>query len=64
VYFDQTVGRIKMKLGVQASLGPGHIVLSGDPAPSPPQGHSPPKFWSIYVVAKWLHGSRCHSAWS
>ena len=30
-----------MKLGVQVGLGPGHIVLDGDPAPSPPKGHRP-----------------------
>jgi len=35
VYCGQTVGRIKMKLGMQVSLGPGHIVLGGDPAPLP-----------------------------
>ena len=32
---SQTVGRIKMKLGMQVGLGPGHIVLGGDPAPLP-----------------------------
>jgi len=31
-----------MKLGMQVGLGPGHIVLDGDPAPSPLKGHSPP----------------------
>ena len=30
-----------MKLGMQLGLGPGHIVLDGDPAPLPPKGHSP-----------------------
>jgi len=30
-----------MKLGMQVGLGPGHIVLGGDPAPTPPKGHSP-----------------------
>jgi len=35
VHCCQTVGRIKMKLGVQGGLGPSHIVLDGDPAPSP-----------------------------
>ena len=34
-------GWIKMKLGTQVGLGPGHIVLGGDPAPPPPKGHSP-----------------------
>ena len=33
VYCGQTVGRIKMKLGMQVGLGPGHMVLGGDPAP-------------------------------
>ena len=32
VYCGQTVGRIKIKLGKQVGLGPGHIVLDGDPA--------------------------------
>jgi len=41
VYSGQTVGSLKMKLGVQVGLGPGHIVLDGDPAPLPPKGHSP-----------------------
>jgi len=30
-----------MKLGMLVGLGPGHIVLVGDPAPPPPKGHSP-----------------------
>jgi len=30
-----------MKLGTQVGLGPGHIVLDGNPAPPPPKGHSP-----------------------
>jgi len=30
-----------MKLGIQVGLGPGHIVLDGDPAPPPPKGHGP-----------------------
>jgi len=33
-----------MKLGTQVGLGPGHIVLDGDPAPPPLKGHSPPIF--------------------
>jgi len=35
VYCGQTVGLIKMKLGVEVGLGPGHTVLDGDPAPPP-----------------------------
>ena len=33
VHCGQTVGRIKIKLGMQVGLGPGHIVLGGDPGP-------------------------------
>ena len=32
-YCGQTVGWIKMKLGTEIGLGPGHIVLDGDRAP-------------------------------
>ena len=42
VYCDQMVGWIKMKVGVEVGLGPGHVVLDGDPAPASPKGHSPP----------------------
>jgi len=44
LYCSQTVGWIKMKLGKQVGLSPGHIVLDGDPAPPPPNGYSPPVF--------------------
>ena len=40
VYCGQTGGRIKMKLGMQVDLSPGHIVLNGNPAP--PKGAQPP----------------------
>jgi len=42
VYCGQMVGWIKMKLGVEVGLSPGHIVLDGDPAP--PKGAQPPIF--------------------
>jgi len=42
VYCGQTVGWIKMKLGMQVGLGPGHIVLDGDQAPK--KGAEPPIF--------------------
>ena len=38
VYCGQTVGWNKMKLGVQVGLGPGHIVLDGDPVLSSQKG--------------------------
>jgi len=41
VYCGQKVGWIKMKLGKEVRLGPGHIVLDGDPAHRLPKGHSP-----------------------
>jgi len=43
VYCGQMVGWIKMKLGMEVGLGPGHIVLDGDPA-APKRGHSHLRF--------------------
>jgi len=40
-----------MKLGMQVGLVPDHIVLDGDPPPSP-KGAQPSNFWPISVVAK------------
>jgi len=56
VYCGQTVGRIKMKLGMQEGLGPGHIVLDGDPAPPPPKGQSPKFSAHVYCgqTARWI----------
>ena len=41
VYCGQMVGWIKMPLGTEVGLGPGGIVLDGDPAPHG-EGHSSP----------------------
>jgi len=60
VHCGQTVGRIKMKLGMQVGIGPGHCVLDGDLAPASPKGVGAPNFRPISVAAKWLDGSRCH----
>ena len=57
VYCGQTVGWIKMTLGMQVGLGPGHIVLGGNQVPLPERGTSP-NFRPISVVAKWLNVSR------
>jgi len=56
VYCGQMVGRIKMKLGRQVGLVPGHIVLDGDPAPPPPERHSPPIFgpYLLRQMAAWV----------
>jgi len=48
VYCGQTVGWIKMK------LGPGHIVLYGDPPPPPPKGHSSSPIFGPYLL--WPNG--------
>jgi len=53
VYCGQMVGWIKMKLGMQVGLGPGHIVLDGDPAPLPQRGTALPIF-SSYML--WPNG--------
>jgi len=50
VHCGQTVGQIKMKLGVLVDLGPGHIVLDGDPAPPPPKGHSSHPIFGPYLL--------------
>jgi len=39
-----------MPLGTEVGLGPGHVVLDGDPIP--PKGHSP-NFRPMSIVAKW-----------
>ena len=42
-----TVESIRMPIGVEVGLGPGHIALDGDPAP-PEKRHSSPHF-SVHV---------------
>jgi len=62
VYCGHAAGWIKMALGIEVGLGPGDIVLDGDPA-LPPQkrGHSPKIFSPcLSVVFKGLDGSRHH----
>ena len=41
VYCGQSAGWIKMKLGMQVSLGPGYIVLVEDPAALLKRGRAP-----------------------
>ena len=45
-----------MKLGTQVGLGPGHIVLDGDPDTPPPKGHSPQFSANVYCgqTAAWI----------
>jgi len=53
VYCGQTVGRIKMKLGMQVGLGPGHDVLDG--TTSPPQRGTAPQF-SAHICCSQMAG--------
>ena len=41
VYCGKTAGWIKMKLGMEIRLGPGHILLDADAAPPRPKTNSP-----------------------
>jgi len=43
-----------MKLGMLVGLGPGHIVLDGDPAPHLPKGHSPQR--SAHISCRQMAG--------
>jgi len=48
-----------MPLGTEVGLGPGDIVLDGDPAP-PRNGHkSPASFQPVSIVAMVAHLSYC-----
>jgi len=57
VHCGQTAESIQMPLNKEVGLGPGHSVLDGDPAPSPPKGHSPQ--FSVHVccgqTAGWIN---------
>jgi len=43
-----------MALGMELGLGPGHIVLDGDPAPLPKEEAEPLNFRPILIVTKRL----------
>jgi len=40
-----------MPLGTEVGIGPSHIVLDGDPAPSPQMGTAAPSFRPMSIVA-------------
>jgi len=54
-----------MPLGTEVGIGPGDIVLDGDPGdPAPPKKvHGTPTFGPMSIVAKLLDESRCHLVW-
>ena len=58
VYCGQTVGWIKMPLGTEVGLGPGHIVLDGDPVPQRKGEQQPPLFGPLCSVTV-AHLSNC-----
>jgi len=52
---------MKTPLGMEVELGPGRIVLDGDPAP-PRNGHSTPSFFQpMSIVATVAHLSYCRA---
>ena len=63
VYCGQTAGWIKMPLGTEVDVSPGHIVLDGDPARPPPakgaQQAAALSFWPMSIVATVAHLSYC-----
>jgi len=63
VYCVQTAGWIKLAVGMEVGLGPGHIVLDGDLAPLPKKGAQPANFRPLPIVPKRLDVSRCHLVW-
>jgi len=57
VYCGRTVGQMKVKLGVQVDVGPGHIVSDENPAsPSPKRGQNPQFLAHVYCgqTAAWI----------
>ena len=53
IYYGQTAGWIRIPLDTEVFLGPGDIVLDGDPSLSPPHKGAqqpPPAFRSIAVA--------------
>jgi len=58
VYCGQMAGWMKMPLGTEVDLGPGHIVL--DQVPAPAKGAQlPPSFRPMSIVATVAHLSYC-----
>jgi len=58
VYCGQTAAWIKMPLGTEVDLGPGHFVLDGVPAPAK-GAQQPPYFRPMSIVATVAHLSYC-----
>jgi len=52
VYCSQTAGWIKMVLGMEVGLGPGHIGLDEDPAPLPQNGDRASQFSAYFYCGQ------------
>jgi len=52
---------MKTLVGTKADLGPGHIVLDGDPAPSRDKGTAASSFRSMSIVATVADLSYCRA---
>jgi len=63
VYCGQTAGWIKMPLGMEVGLGPGHTVIDGNPPPLPQKGAQPPNFWRLQWLRLRIGISHC-KRWS
>ena len=60
VYCGQTVGWIKMPLGMEVGLSPGDVVLDGNPPPPHRKGYSSPHFLSHVCCGQTVaHLSNC-----
>jgi len=46
--YEQTAGEINMPLSREVGLGPGDIVLDGDPVP--PKGGTTPQLFALYLL--------------
>ena len=61
VYCGQTARWIKVALGMEVGLGPGHIVVDGDTAPLPQKGTDPQFLAHVYCgqTAGWIKMPLC-----
>jgi len=58
----QMAGWTKMPLGMKVGLVPGDFVFDGTQL-SQKKGTAPTNFSPMSIVAKRLHGSKCHLIW-
>jgi len=59
IYCGQTAGMIRMPFGTEVGLGPGDIVLDGDPALPTERAQRPPLFGHVYYDQTVAHLSNC-----